>query len=368
MTHLKNNIDHYMELKRIKMYSHLLINVAHELGYRGKEAYDFAEREKSNFSKIFGEELCRLAEEDERICAITAAMSEGTGLETFRQRFPERFFDVGIAEEHAVTFAAGLAANGMRPVVAIYSTFLQRSYDQILHDVALQNLPVVFCVDRAGLNAADGATHHGIFDVAFLSQVPGLVIDTPVNERTLCRSLSEALKRDTPTAIRYCNGCEQDEVLSRFYAVPEKEGTDISCRADFDEGDKETLDAIVITDGRIVTEAMTAAGAWSRETGKRSGIILLERIKPYHTAAEYVAARLPQKSIPLIFLEEEIRAGGMGMILSDVLSREHASLAENKQMIILAPEDDFVIRERNESIYATAGVSSDRILAVLRQF
>ena len=197
--------------------------------------------------------------------------------------------------------------------------------------------------------------------------MPGLVIDTPVTERTLCQSLSEALKRDTPTAIRYCNDCEQDAVFSQFYSAAE-ECTDISCRADFDECDKEALDAIVITDGRIVTEAMTAAVAWNRGTGKRTGIILLERIKPYHTAAEYIAARLPQKTIPLIFLEEEIRAGGMGVTLADVLSREHASILKNKQMIVLAPEDDFVIRERNESIYMTAGVSAERILAVLRQF
>ena len=322
---------------------------------------------KPNFSKIFGEELCRLAEQDERICAITAAMSEGTGLESFRQKFPDRFFDVGIAEEHAVTFAAGLAANGMRPVVAIYSTFLQRAYDQILHDVALQNLPVVHGVDRAGLNAADGATHHGIFDVAFLSQVPGLVIDTPVTEDTLRRSLAEALKRNTPTAIRYCNGCEQDDVLEQFYATREKDGEALACRANFDDREKNALDAVIVTDGRVIGEAMSAAAGWSEETGKRAGIILLERIKPYHIAAEHIADRLPQQSIPMIFLEEEIRTGGMGVTLSDVLFRNHPSLMENKRVTVLAPEDDFVIRERNESIYSAAGVSSDRILAILKQ-
>ena len=335
--------------------------------YHGLSPADAPKADKPNFSKIFGEELCRLAQEDDRICAITAAMSEGTGLEPFREKFPDRFFDVGIAEEHAVTFAAGLAANGMRPVVAIYSTFLQRAYDQILHDVALQHLPVVFCVDRAGLNAADGATHHGIFDVAFLSQVPELVIDTPLTESMLRRSIAEALKRDTPTAIRYPNGCEQDAVLEKFYSADDRGDSPISCRSDFDAQEKETLDAVIITDGRIVGEAMTAADRWAAETGKRLGMILMERIKPYDTAAEQIAALLPQKPLDIIFLEEDIRTGGMGVTLSDVLCRNHASQMENKRITILAPEDDFVVRERDESIYATAGVSADQILSVIRQ-
>ena len=335
--------------------------------YHGLSPANAPKTDKLNFSKMFGEELCRLAERDERICAITAAMSEGTGLELFRQKFPDRFFDVGIAEEHAVTFAAGLAANGMRPVVAIYSTFLQRAYDQILHDVALQDLPVVFCVDRAGLNASDGATHHGIFDVAFLSQVPGLIIDTPVTERTLRRSLEEALERSVPTAIRYCNGCERDDVIERFYSVKADGEEALSCRADFDTAQKESLDAVLVTDGRVVGEVMSAADRWREQAGKRAGIILMERIKPYNAAADAIAARLPEKAMPLIFVEEDIRSGGMGMTLTDVLCREHADLMANKRTEIMAPEDDFVIRERNESIYTTAGVSAAQILAVLNR-
>ena len=315
---------------------------------------------KPSFSRIFGEELCRLAEQDDRICAITAAMSEGTGLEPFRQRFPDRFFDVGIAEEHAVTFAAGLAANGMRPVVAIYSTFLQRAYDQILHDVALQNLPVVFCIDRAGLNPADGATHHGIFDVAFLSQVPGLLIETPMTEKALRRSLSDAVERSIPTAIRYCNGCEQDAVLMRF-DMDQSENV----HPDFDVSDP--LDAVIITDGRIVTEAITAAETCRTSCSLQVGIILLERIKPYEEIAQKVAALLPQRSLRLLFLEEEIRAGGMGMMLSDILVRNHADVMRDKEVVILAPEDDFVVREREESIFFTAGVSAAQIVTALTQ-
>ena len=317
--------------------------------------------DKLNFSAVFGEELCRLAEQDERICAITAAMSDGTGLESFRKRFPDRFFDVGIAEEHAVTFAAGLAANGMRPVVAIYSTFLQRAYDQILHDVALQKLPVVFCVDRAGLNAADGATHHGIFDVAYLSQVPDLVIDAPLTDEALRLSLREALQRETPSAIRYPNGCESFEVTSRFY--PQGLNRELSCCADFEQF--ESVDAMIVTDGRIVSEAIAAAKRWKEESGKQAGIVLLERIKPFDIAADYIAKRLPSNPIRLVFLEEDIRAGGMGVTLCDLLSRRYPEKMAKKSVVILAPEDSFVIREGVESIYDTAGVSADYIFNAL---
>jgi 1-deoxy-D-xylulose-5-phosphate synthase len=159
--------------------------------YHGMSPQGAKKTEKKNFSSIMGEELTKMAEQDESICAVTAAMGVGTGLECFSKSYPERFFDVGIAEEHATTFAAGLAANGMKPFVAIYSTFLQRGYDSIIHDIALQNLPCVLCVDRAGLNAGDGATHHGIFDVAFLSQIPNLRIYTPITFGALKMAMQE---------------------------------------------------------------------------------------------------------------------------------------------------------------------------------
>ena len=332
--------------------------------YHGLSPVDAPHKEKPNFSTVFGEELCRLAEQDERICAITAAMSDGTGLEPFREKFPDRFFDVGIAEEHAVTFAAGLAANGMRPVVAIYSTFLQRAYDQILHDVALQKLPVVFCVDRAGLNGADGATHHGIFDVAYLSQVPEIIIDSPMTEDTLRLSLQQALLRDTPSAIRYPNACESDHILSRFY--PNGSDGTLSCRADFELAESDTVDTLIITNGRVVNEAIQAADRWLAEDGKKAGIILLERIKPYELAADYIAERLSKYASRVVFLEEEIRAGGMGMMLSDILTRRWPEKMADKKVHILAPEESFVVREKKESIYETAGVSAACVLKVLR--
>ncbi|MBQ9745755.1 MAG: 1-deoxy-D-xylulose-5-phosphate synthase, partial [Clostridia bacterium] len=165
-----------------------------------------------SFSDMMGEALTEMAENDARICAITAAMCDGTGLTPFKEAHGKRFFDVGIAEEHALTFAAGLAANGMRPFAAVYSSFLQRGYDNIIHDIALQNLPVTICVDRAGLNPSDGATHHGLFDVAFLSGVPNMTIYTPVTEAALKKALRESLELCAPSAVRYPKGGENARI------------------------------------------------------------------------------------------------------------------------------------------------------------
>lgn len=161
---------------------------------------------RPTYTEIFGKTLVELAKKDERIVAITAAMPAGTGLKPFAENFPERFFDVGIAEEHAVTMAAGLAAEGMRPVVAVYSTFMQRGYDQILHDVALQNLPVVFALDRAGLVGEDGPTHHGVFDLSYLRHIPNMTILAPKDEEELRQMLYFAFKADSPVAVRYPRG------------------------------------------------------------------------------------------------------------------------------------------------------------------
>ncbi|MBO7736854.1 MAG: 1-deoxy-D-xylulose-5-phosphate synthase, partial [Clostridia bacterium] len=197
---------------------------------------------EGSFSACFGKKLTAEAERDERITAITAAMRDGTGLSAFSDAYPDRFFDVGIAEEHAVTFAAGLAAGGRRPVVAIYSTFLQRAYDNIAHDVALQQLPVCFCIDRAGLNSADGPTHHGIFDVAFLSAIPHMKIYTPATYGALEAAMSEALASDMPSAIRYPRSSEERAVVERFYADGAPKSLGI--RADFTPSDRPS--AVVI--------------------------------------------------------------------------------------------------------------------------
>ncbi len=184
----------------------------HPARFHGAEPFEIdsglpkSPRNTANYTDIFSTVMCKLGQRDERVVAITAAMPDGTGLKRFRNMYPERFFDVGIAEEHAVTFAAGLAAGGLRPVVAVYSSFLQRAYDQILHDVCIQNLPVVFAIDRAGLVGSDGETHQGIFDLSYLSSIPGMTIMAPKNKWELSDMLKFALKLDAPAAIRYPRG------------------------------------------------------------------------------------------------------------------------------------------------------------------
>src|SRR6185436_3046705 len=161
---------------------------------------------KPAYTQIFGDWICDMAERDSRLVGITPAMREGSGLVKFAERFPERYFDVGIAEQHALTFAAGLACEGMKPVVAIYSTFLQRAYDQLIHDVVLQNLPVVFAIDRAGIVGADGPTHVGAFDLSFLRCLPNTTVMTPADENECRRLLTTAFQMNTPAAVRYPRG------------------------------------------------------------------------------------------------------------------------------------------------------------------
>lgn len=309
-----------------------------------------------NFSEEMGTHLTELAETDARICAITAAMTSGTGLPAFQAEHPTRFFDVGIAEPHAVTFAAGLAANGYRPVVAIYSSFLQRAYDNIIHDVALQNLPVVFCIDRAGLNAADGPTHHGIFDVAFLSEIPNIRIYTPITNEALHSILDEALASNDPVAIRYPNGYEDASIQNAFYS----QSTIVSgrVRADYTADEAQHLDAVIITHGRMTTEAMKAK-AMLKKQGKQVGILLLEQIKPYEKIAREVANLLPAHACHVLFLEEEIRTGGMGMNLSAALAI--LDVMQNKTVSIKALEDHFAMQTENEPIWKSFGLDAESI-------
>ena len=312
--------------------------------------------EKPNFSKISGQVLTDLAKDNHRICAITAAMGDGTGLETFHKAYPERYFDVGIAEEHAVTFGAAMAANGYIPVFAVYSTFLQRAYDQIIHDAALQNLPLVMCIDRAGISAADGATHHGIFDVAFLSHIPGVKIYTPVSADGLALSIKTAVKQDCPVAIRYPNGREHDDVLTRFY--PDGAPETIDVRAWNTQG----AQCIIVTHGKIVREAIGAVEIL-QEQGIRAGILLCEYIKPYDKLADRVANLIGNPATPIVFLEEEIRAGGFGMMLSDAMRRQGTLGAH----AIMAIDDHFVVQTKDESVYTTAGLDAGCIANTVKE-
>ena len=326
--------------------------------YHGMSPSSSVSSDKPNFSHVMGKKLADMAEKDEKICAITAAMCDGTGLEIFRDKMPSRFFDVGIAEEHAITFASGLAANGMKPYFAVYSSFLQRGYDNIIHDAALQKLPVKICVDRAGLNSADGATHHGIFDVAFLSQIPNVKIFTPITNATLELALEEADKTDTPCAIRYPNGIECDRVIAEFY--PDGLERPLSLARNY--CDANTLDAVIITHGRVVSEALVAMDELS-ERGIKVGIILLEVLKPYEDTAKSILKILPEGMCKVIFLEEEIKNGGMGMILEDALRKY--PIMQNKTTKILAVDDNFVERNVGESIYDAAGISAKYIVEAI---
>lgn len=329
--------------------------------YHGMQPVGAASADGNSFSLEMGDILCELAEKDSRVCAITAAMCDGTGLVKFREKYADRFFDVGIAEEHALTFAAGLAANNLKPFSAIYSTFLQRSYDNIIHDVALQRLPCVICVDRAGLNSGDGATHHGIFDVAFLSQIPNMSIYTPTTLEALRAALYTAYNSDTPSAVRYPSGYENENVIKAFYADGKYGAPSAVC----DYTSDEDIPLVIVTDGKIVSEALKAKRLLEKEQ-KNVGIILLEKIKPYGECAEKVKALLPEGVKNIIFLEEEIRSGGMGMNLSDEMSRRGMLCGISYE--IIAVDDSFVERrEVGQCIYSAAGVDCDHIVAVARK-
>lgn len=308
--------------------------------------------DRSSFSEVMGEHLTELAKNNKQICAITAAMSDGTGLNSFKEEHPNKFFDVGIAEEHALTFSAGLAANGMRPCVAIYSTFLQRAYDNIIHDVALQNLPVLMLVDRAGLNLKDGATHHGIFDVAFLSHIPNIRIYTPISNAGLCASIDEALTLNCPCAIRYPSGVENLDTIDRFYS--DNDYTNISLKTDFSKSEKDELDVLIVTHGRIVNEAIKVVNSLNKEN-IRVGIILLEVLKPYNESAENIRHFIGKKVKAILFYEEEIKNGGMGMNLAEILSDDFVS--QNIKFDILAVDDNFAsTSSEGQNAFQMAGV------------
>ena len=314
---------------------------------------------EKNFSNVMGEYLSKKAYEDEKICAITAAMSDGTGLNAFKDHHPDRFFDVGIAESHALTFSAGLAANGMKPCVAIYSTFMQRAYDNIIHDVALQKLPVTMLIDRAGINLKDGATHHGIFDVAFLSHIPNIKIYTPISNKGLCASIDEALSSNHPCAIRYPSGIENAQAVERFYS--KGNFSDISLKTDFDESEKNNLNAVIITHGRIVSEAIKATQML--ENDYKIGIILLEVLKPYDENISNIFNSIGSNVRTVLFYEEEIMNGGMGMILSQMMREKLTQ--RNIKYDILAIDDNFAARsEKGQNAYEMAGI--DYKIAVKR--
>lgn len=270
------------------------------------------------YTKVFGAALVELAKEDPRIVGITAAMPDGTGLDQLQQALPERFYDVGIAEQHAVTFAAGLATQGCVPVVAIYSTFLQRAFDQIIHDVALQHLHVVFVLDRAGIVGADGPTHHGVFDLAYLRMVPGMVIMAPKDESELRDMLFTATSHEHgPIAIRY----------------PRGNGVGIPLKAGFERvpiGKAETLrrgrDIAILSVGSMVPNAMKAAELLEPE-GISCEVVNMRFVKPIdHDLLDQIADRFTH----IVSVEDNVTTGGMGSAIAEYLASKHGISARLK--------------------------------------
>lgn len=304
----------------------------------------------TTYHSEFADELISLAEEDDKIVAITAAMGVGTGLSSFEERYPDRYYDVGIAEEHALTFAAGLAANGMKPFVAIYSTFLQRGYDNIIHDIALQGLPVRMLIDRAGISVSDGATHHGIFDVAFLSHIPGIEIISPATHGSLRAAVRYAKLCEAPIAVRYPNAAESERVRDTFY--PNADYGEPGIRYSFDPSMPPKN--IIVTYGALAERALLAADIL-KERGISIGVILAERLKPYMPLAEALMA-LPRPT-HILFAEEGIKNGGAAMITYSTMR----DIGDTTDITydIAAINDDFLAPTDPCDIYAYAGLTAE---------
>ena len=262
---------------------------------------------RPSYTQIAIDTLVKLAREDKRILAITAAMCEGTGLNAFEKEFPDRIYDVGIAEQHAVTFAAGLAAQGMRPVVAMYATFLQRAYDQVVHDVATQNLPVTFCIDRGGLVAEDGTTHHGAFDYAYLRHMPNMVVMAPKDENELQHMLKTGLQHDGPTSVRYPRGVSLGVHMDTVpKALPIGKGELL----------RDGTDVAIVAIGVPVWQAVKAAEQLSQE-GLSTAVINARFAKPLdHELIVGLAKRVRY----VVTVEEGCKMGGFGSAVLEALS------------------------------------------------
>lgn len=308
---------------------------------------------ENSFHTEFSRELIRLSEDNKRIVAVTAAMGKGTGLDAFGERFPDRYFDVGIAEGHALTFSAGLAANGLIPFTAIYSTFLQRGYDSIVHDICLQNLPVRLIVDRASLAASDGATHHGIFDVSFLSHIPNMKILAPVTYGSLKEAIKEALASETPIAVRYANRAESEAAVCEFY--PDGNYSDFGVRVNF--ADEKIPKKLFITYGSIVEKVISAKNMLKGK-GIDVGIILLEKLKPYSETAEKIKDYVLGAE-KIVFVEEGIKNGGAGMLLAKELSSLGVKIEGKYE--ISAIDDSFAPTTESSDIYEELGLSVEAL-------
>lgn len=321
----------------------------HPKYFHGVEPFDLEtgkvlrKQTKMTNTGVFGRKLLALGEQYPNLVAITAAMASGTGLEKFADAYPGRFFDVGIAEQHAVTFAAGLAKGGMIPVVAVYSSFLQRAYDQILHDVCLQGLHVIFAIDRSGLVGQDGATHQGIFDVAYLNHIPGMTIVAPKNRYELTKTLEFAMEYSGPIAIKYSRG-------DAFYGLREQ-------MAPMECGKSERLfkgsTVALIAVGNMVEEAYMAYETLE-EQGIHITLVNARFIKPLD---EELLSALAEEHSTIITLEEHVFEGGYGQAVASFYMRNRIPVAV-KNMAIW---DTFVEHGRVEELRAHLGLDAEHV-------
>ncbi|REJ77394.1 MAG: 1-deoxy-D-xylulose-5-phosphate synthase [Acidobacteria bacterium] len=300
------------------------------------------------YTKVFGETLCALMDKDERIVALTAAMPDGTGVDSVLEKFPERSFDVGIAEQHAVTFCAGMATEGLKPVAAIYSTFLQRGFDQVIHDVCLQDLDVTFAMDRAGIAGPDGPTHHGLLDIAYLRGYPNITLMAPKDENELRHMLYTAVEHPHPTALRYPRGSGvgvemsgEPELLEIGKAEMLREGGDI----------------VLLALGSMVHPALEAADELEKE-GIDTGVINARFIKPLDT--ELIIA-LAQSSRVIFTIEEAYLAGGFGSAVIEVL--ESNGIQDSVKVVRMGIPDRIITHGDAKLLRAKYGLDADGIFS-----
>src|ERR1035441_568243 len=318
----------------------------HGLGPYNPETGQTAPPGQLSYAEVFANTLVQLAGQDERIVAITAAMPNGTGLDLFRPHFPKRYFDVGIAEEHAVVFAAGMATQGYRPVCAIYSTFLQRAFDPIVHDVCLQKLPVVFCMDRAGLSGDDGPTHHGLFDIAYLRGIPGIVLMAPKDEDELADMMKTALQLSGPSAIRYPRGA--------VAGVPRKAAPEV-----IPVGKAEVLqdgaDVAILGLGPMIKMAQELAGRLEQD-GFSATVINPRFVKPIdREMLEHYAGRVTA----FVTFEDHVKMGGFGSAVVEALDEMGSVLP----VVRIGWPDQFIEHGKVDDLRAKYGLSVDGALA-----
>ncbi|MEY2777395.1 MAG: 1-deoxy-D-xylulose-5-phosphate synthase [Pseudomonadota bacterium] len=309
---------------------------------------------KPSYSKVFGDWLCDAAAADPRVVGITPAMREGSGMVEFSQRFPDRYHDVAIAEQHAVTVAAGMACEGLRPVVAIYSTFLQRGYDQLVHDVALQNLPVLFAIDRAGLVGADGATHAGVFDIAFMRCLPNLVIMTPKDEPECRAMLSTGLQIDGPSAVRYPRGAGMGVEAGQSLAPLELGRAEWLRQG---AAGPHGLRVCLLAFGSMVGPALRAAEEL------QAAVVNMRFIKPLDLDCLQRCAR---EFDLLVTIEEHVVAGGAGSAVVEALAEMSTSLHRSTPVLVLGLPDCFIDHGDHAALLSREGLDAAGIVASVR--